>query len=464
MDFSQFLLIVRARKRLILLVLCLTVAVTVVVSLLLPKSYKATSTVLLNYKGVDPVTGITMPGQLMPGYIATQIDIIGSKNVALHVVDSLRLAQSPAVIQQFNEANHGQGTVRDWLADLLLKKLDIVPARESSVVEISFKGADPQFVAAVANAFAEEYQKVSIQLRVDPMKKATTYFSEQTKVLRDAAEAAQSRLSKYQQETGIVSLDNRLDVESNRLNDLSAQLVLAQGQAAEAQSRQRAASGADSPDVASNPLIQNLKVSLSMAQGKLADIAQRLDKNHPQYQSAKAEVDQLRAELEKQTRLTSSSIGSNAQILAQREASIRAALAAQKIKVLELNRTRDELNVLQKDVESAQRAFDATSQRLSQTRIEGSAEQSDIAILNPAVAPNDAYSPKLLLNTLLSLVVGAALGLGIGMLAEMLDRRVRSDMDLTDALGVPVLGVIDWNAKGRGKKKKLLLSRALQLN
>ncbi|MYN17681.1 chain length determinant protein EpsF [Rugamonas sp. FT107W] len=464
MDFSQFLLIVRARKRLILLVLCLTVAVTVAVSLVLPKSYKATSTVLLNYKGVDPVTGITMPGQLMPGYIATQIDIIGSKNVALHVVDSLKLAQSPAVIQQFNEANNGQGTVRDWLADLLLKKLEIVPARESSVVEISFKGADPQFVAAVANAFAEDYQKVSIQLKVEPMRKATAYFSEQTKVLRDAAEAAQSRLSKYQQETGIVSLDNRLDVESNRLNDLSAQLVLAQGQLAEAQSRQRAAAGADSPDVASNPLIQNLKVSLNMAEGKFADISQRLDRNHPQYQSAKAEVDQLRAELEKQTRLTSSSIGSNAQILAQREASIRAALAAQKVKVLELNRTRDELNVLQKDVESAQRAFDATSQRMSQTSIEGQAEQSDIAILNPAVVPSDAYSPKLVLNTVLALVVGTALGLAMGLLAEMLDRRVRSDADLTDALGVPVLGTIDWNAKGRAKKKQPLLSRALQLN
>jgi uncharacterized protein involved in exopolysaccharide biosynthesis len=40
-----------------------------------------------------------------------------------------------------------------------------VPSRESSVVEISFKGSDPQFVAAVANALAEEYQRLSIQLK-----------------------------------------------------------------------------------------------------------------------------------------------------------------------------------------------------------------------------------------------------------------------------------------------------------
>ncbi|SHN38067.1 chain length determinant protein EpsF [Duganella sacchari] len=470
MNFAQFLLILRARKRVILLTLVITVLTTVVVSLLLPKTYKATSSVLLNYKGVDPLTGLTMPGQLLPGYMATQIDIITSKNVALRVVDSLQLAQSPAVIAQFNEAADGKGTVRDWLADLLLKKLDIVPSRESSVVEISFKGSDPQFVAAIANAFAEQYQKVSIQLRVEPLKKASVYFDEQTKLLRDAVEVAQSRLSKYQQEHGIVSLDNRLDVESNRLNDLSGQLVLAQGQLMEANSRQRMAVGSDaleSPDVLSNPLIQNLRAALAAAEAKLAEVGERLDRNHPQYLSAKAEVDKMKVELATQMKATSNSVRNNAQILQQREASLRSALAEQKAKVLELNRTRDEMNVLQKDVESAQHAFDATSQRFAQTKIEGQADQSDIAVLNPATPPIEPASPRLVLNTILSVFLGGFLGLGFGLLAEMLDRRVRSEGDLAEALQAPVLGVIDWNASARrtGGIKKLFSSNSrLRLN
>jgi chain length determinant protein EpsF len=469
MNFTQFFLILRARKKIIFLTLFITVLAAVVISLLLPKTYKATSSVVLNYKGVDPVTGLAMPGQLMPGYMATQIDIISSKNVALRVVDQLKLAASPAVVEQFNQATGGRGSVRDWLADLLLKKLDILPARESSVVEISFKGADPQFVAAVANAFAEEYQKASIQLKVDPMKKASAYFDDQTKLLRDAAEAAQSRLSKYQQENGIVSLDNRLDVESNRLNDLSAQLVMAQGQAMEAASRQRMAmggSGAESPDVAGNPLVQNMKASLSAAQSKFADVAQRLDKNHPLYQSAKAEVDQLRADLATQVAIASKSVGNNAEVLQQREAAIRAALAEQKKKVLELNRTRDELNTLQKDVESAQRAFDATSLRLSQTRIEGQSEQSDISLLNPAVPPIEPSGPRIVLNTLLAIFVGGFLGLSFALIAELIDRRVRSAGDLSDVLEIPVLGVIAWRAPAsqRFRMFNSLLPRRLRLN
>src|SRR5471032_877230 len=308
MNFSQFLLILRARQRVIWITLVIVVVATLAISLILPKTYKGTASVLLNYKGVDTVTGLAMPGQLMAGYMATQIDIISSKNVALHVVDSLKLAQNPAVIAQFNSATGGEGTVRDWLADLLLKKLDIVPSRESSVLEISFKGSDPSFVAAVANAFADEYQKISIQLKVEPMKKASLYFDTQLKLLRDNVELSQNKLSKYQQDHGIVSVDNRLDVESNRLNDLSAQLVLAQGQAMEAHSRQLMASGSngvESPDVASNPLIQNLKVNLGAAEGKLAELSQRLSVNHPQYQSAKAEVEKLRGDLRDQLAVTS---------------------------------------------------------------------------------------------------------------------------------------------------------------
>jgi succinoglycan biosynthesis transport protein ExoP len=153
-----------------------TTLVTVAWATAAAKTYKATASVLLNYKGVDPLTGLTMPGQLLPGYMATQIDIISSKNVALRVVDRCGWRSSPGVVQQFKEATGGKGTVRDWLADLLLKKLEIVPSRESSVVEISFKGADPEFVAAVANAFADEYQKITVQLKTEPDEEGLDLF------------------------------------------------------------------------------------------------------------------------------------------------------------------------------------------------------------------------------------------------------------------------------------------------
>ncbi|MCS0589340.1 chain length determinant protein EpsF [Massilia norwichensis] len=469
MNVHQFLLILLARKKIILTTLLLTVALALGWSLIQGKTYKATASVLLNYKGVDPLTGLTMPGQLLPGYMATQIDIISSKNVALRVVDALHLASSPAVIQQFNEANEGRGSVRDWLADLLLKKLEIVPSRESSVVEISFKGADPAFSAAVANAFADEYEKITVQLKTQPAKKASSYFNEQTKQLRDNLEAAQARLSKYQQEKGIVSLDNnRVDVELSRLNELSAQLVQAQTAAMEGNSRQAAAGSAlTSPDVANNSLIQQMRANLATAEGKFADTSQRYGKNHPQYQAAQAELGKVRAELNAALATVSRSVGANAQVMRQREAELREAVAQQKAKVLELNRARDELGVLLKDLDSAQRAFDAASQRFSQTRIEAQSEQSDISLLNPAVAPTEPSGPRVLLNTLVGILAGTVLGVGLALLLELLNRPVRSPSDVKDMLGIPVLGTIEWKTphrRGGGIRSLMTPRRLLRLN
>jgi succinoglycan biosynthesis transport protein ExoP len=462
MNFTQFLLILRARYKIILLTLFITVATTVVVSLLLPKTYKATTSLVLNYKGIDPVTGLTLPAQLMPGYMATQVDIINSPRIALKVVDDLKLVESPAVNEQFMADTEGKGTIRDWLAGLLLKNLDVVPARESSVLDITFKGADPEFAATVANAFASSYQQISVQLKVEPSQKASGYFNEQINLLRGRLEQAQNRLSTYQQEHGIVNADNRLDIESARLAELSSQLVLAQSQAMEAGSRQRQAQGnaGSSPDVMANPLVQNMKSSLAMAEAKFADTAQKLDKNHPQYQAAKSEVDKLRSNLEEQIRIASSGVAGNARVLQQREADIRAALAAQRAKVMELNAARDELKVLTNDVESAQRAFESVSQRYTQTSMEGQSNQSDIAILNPAIAPILPASPKLLLNILVSIFLGTMLGLGFGMLAELMNRRVRSAEDLVDVLKAPVLGVIEWNPPQH--KRTRFFNRSLQ--
>jgi len=473
MSVQQFFLILFARKKTIVGTLLVVVALAVGFCLMQGKTYKATASVLLNYKGVDPLTGMTMPGQLLPGYMATQIDIIGSKNVALRVVDALRLADNAAVVEQFRAATGGRGSARDWLAELLLRKLEVVPARESSVVEISFKGADPAFAAAVANAFADAYQRITVQLKTDPAKKTAAYFNDQTRQLRDDLEAAQARLSRYQQEKGIVSLDNsRADVELARLNDLSAQLVAAQTAAMEGDSRRSAAgTPLTSPDVANNALIQTMRTNVAVAEGRFADTSQRYGPNHPQYRAARAELDKVRAELNAALATVSGSVGANAQVLRQREAELRDAVARQKAKVLEMNRAHDELGALLKDLDSAQRAFDAAAQRLSQTRIEAQSEQSDVALLNPAVAPTEPSGPRMLLGALVGFLAGTVLGVGLALSLELADRRVRADRDVTDIVGLPVLGTIAWTGPRRrragrmgGLAARLAPRRLLRLN
>jgi len=74
------------------------------------------------------------------------------------------------------------------------------------------------------------------------------------------------------------------------------------------------------------------------------------------------------------------------------------ALDAQKKHVLELTKQHDAINVLKRDVEAAQRAFEGVSTRSMQARLESQSVQTNIAVLNPASLPTEPSSPKFCLT------------------------------------------------------------------
>jgi succinoglycan biosynthesis transport protein ExoP len=119
--------------------------------------------------------------------------------------------------------------------------------------------------------------------------------------------------------------------------------------------------------------------------------------------------------------------------------------------VLELNQQRDELRVLRNDIDIAQRAFETISQRAAQTNIESQNSQTNIAVLNAAAAPNEPSRPRILLNVLVSIFLGTLLGVGLALMLELANRKVRSADDLVDALDLPVLGTIA--SAGRSLKR-----------
>jgi len=443
MNLQQLLLVLRARYKIALFALVATVSVTLAVSLLLPKQYRATATVLLDVKSPDPIAGLMLPGLMMPGYMATQVEIIESDRVAQRVVKVLKLDENPAVRAQWLEATEGNGKLDVWLGQLLRVRLKVRPSRESSVVSIDYTANDPAFAVVIANAFAQAFIDTNIELKVEPAKQYSLWFGEQGRMLRDSQEKAQARLSEHQQKYGIVATDERLDSETAKLNDLSAQLTVVQGQTADAQSKQRSGSAADTlPEVVQNPLILNLKVEIARQEGRLQDTAVNLGKNHPQYQRMTAEIAALKRQLEAETRHITSGFSTSRAVSKEKEAEFRAAIVAQKNKLLELKSQRDQLGVLTRDVDAVQKAYDAVTQRLSQTSLESQSKQTNVSVLTPASTPNVPSSPKILLNTVIAAFLGTLLGLGAAFLLEMLNRRIRSTEDLAEMLQLPVLGVV----------------------
>lgn len=441
MSFHQFISILKARRLVWGGILLLTVATTVVVSLLLPNQYTASSAVVVDVKSPDPIAGIVLQGMMTPSYMATQVDIIQSDRVAQRVLKMLRLDQSPQMREQWQEDTDGAGSFDAWLAERLQKKLEVKPQRESNVINVAYTAVDPQFAAVVANAFVKAYIDTSLELRVEPAKQFATMFEEQLKQARNSLEAAQSKLSEYQRQKGIVATDERMDVENARLLELSSQLVALQSQSADSRSRKQQA-GANSPEVLSNMVVASLKADLSRQEAKLKELSATLGSAHPQVRELQANIAELRSKMEGEINRVTGSVTINNTVNQSREAQIRAALDAQRDKILKMKVQRDEASVLLKDVESAQKSYDAVQARLTQSSLESQSNQTNVSLLKVASPPPEPSSPRIILNTILSLFLGALLASGIVMGIELNDRRLRSVEDVSAALGQLVLGVV----------------------
>jgi len=440
----QFLSILGARWKIALAVLLATVAATLGLSLVMPKTYTATSSILVDVRSPDPIFVLMFQGQLVSGYMATQIDIMTSDSVSRRVVHDLKLADSPGVREQWRESTGGQGDVESWYALTVEKYLSVVPARESSVLTVTYKAGDPQTAATIANGFVKAYMDTTVELRNDPAKRYSTFFDARAKELREKLDAAQGKLADYQKKNGIITTDDRLDIETQRLNELSTQLVTLQALAAESESRNAQARSQSErmSEVLSNPVIGSLKAEVSRQQARLGELNSRLGENHPAVQEAKANLAELRSRLSTEVSRVSGSVGVGNSVNRAREAEVRSLLEAQRSKLLKMRGQRDEVTALQRDVDAAQKAYDAVVQRLNQSSLESQTTATSVSVLTPAVPPAEPSSPKIVLNTLFSVVIGIALAIVAALLMEWMDRRVRTTEDVVTALDLPMLGVL----------------------
>ncbi len=445
MTFTQLLTILWARRQLLVLTVIGVVLVAWLAWLIMPKSYVAATSVVINVRADDPLTGATPNLPSTAAMLATQKDVIASRAVALRVTDMLRLPTDETAAAAANLPAH---TREDW-ANGLLGKLSVRPVAESSVVRILVEDADPKFAAEVANAFAEAYMQASLDLRLDPARRQSVWFEEQLTRLRGVVEDRRQKLSEYQRTHGIVATTERMDVENARLEELSRQLLDAQRKSQETGARVRQstqAMGSDRlsevPEVMGNSLLQGLKGDLIRAEGRLAELSERYGNNHPQYIAASAEIDSIRQKIAAEIARVRGSIEQTAQISQRELADLQGAYDRQKQHILELTRQRDELSVQDREVQTAQAAYDAALQRASQLGLESQLNQTSVAVLDSALPPQSPAGMGLVTTTALSLVFGALLGAALALMLEMIDRRVRDGDELVSVAGLEVLGEV----------------------
>ncbi|MEN9452375.1 MAG: hypothetical protein RLZZ369_1434, partial [Pseudomonadota bacterium] len=273
----------------------------------------------------------------------------------------------------------------------------------------------------------------------------------------------ESKLATMQKEKGIVVTDERLDVEMARLSELSSQITGLRMLKAESGSRSSVAQNNPDrvQDVLNNAVVSGLKTDLARQEGKLEELSSRYGDAHPQVLETRANIESLKQKIRQETSKVTSSVALNNNVNTSRESQAQRAYDEQRTRILKLKDDRSEIQVLEREVESAQRIYESIQSRLSQTNLESNSNQAGVYLLSPATEPTKHSSPRTLINLIVAATFGTFLAVIVALAIEMFNPRVRGAIDITQALDLPVIGVLPSpNTKG----PRLSLSRRFGSN
>lgn len=456
MDLSQFLLALRARRKAFIIALAATIVTAIAVALIVPKKYVATATVLVDYRDEQTMSPMRITAQERTTYMQTQVDLLTSNRVATQVARDLKLAQRPETREAWEKDTGGAGSIDEWIGAMLLEKLE-VETTISNLLLVHFSSDDASRAAAIANGFVKTYLEMVLQLRTAPTREAAGWFDEQLKTLRAQMSQSQAKLNAYQKAKGILVEDARVDVESARLSELSTQLLAARNAHYEAVARHKNATellagGASLdvlPELLANVHLNALKLDLGRVEARLEQEGAVLGPNHPQYLRTSAEVQGLRDRLRAEAKKVVAGLGNAVQQTRKREQELQAAMDAQNQRLYSIKDFRVEMAAMTRDIEAAQRSYDAVLTRYMTSKVDATAKQTNVLMLAPASEPVKPAHPKVGLIAALSVMLGTLLAAGIVYVLETLDRRVRSRSDLEARLAVPSLGRLSkWQPTG----------------
>ncbi|WP_342657316.1 Wzz/FepE/Etk N-terminal domain-containing protein [Sphingomonas sp. NY01] len=432
----------KARWKLIVAVLIATLVLAGIWLTTVQRTYVATASLLFDDRGPNPALQDNPQQQDDRSMLGTQADIIRSDAVARRVARNERLVRNPELRTRWLEEGKGEGSFENWIVTDLLAHLEVAPGKDTNVLAVRFRASDPTFAARMANSFARNFVTMRLQISTDTAKQYATWFQSRTDEVRRNLEAAQGKVTDFQRSHGLID-GNVLALESDRLNALSGQLANAESSAADLRSR-AGSRVSESPDVQQTAVVGMLRQQIAANDAKVSQLAATHGDSHPLLVAARSELEVLRARLASETSAASQSVRVASSAAATREAQLSGLVAQQRARMMQMTGYQSQLEALQNDVATAQKAYDNVTQRLNLMRLQSGLPTTNAQQIDRATAPLLPASPNVPLLLLFATLGGLALGVIAAMLAEWSRPLVRTAGGLIDATGVPVVGSFNF--------------------
>jgi uncharacterized protein involved in exopolysaccharide biosynthesis/Mrp family chromosome partitioning ATPase len=471
--FRQLLNILSRRTRLFALTVAAMLALGIIITAMQPRVYEASSVVLLrNYdQKLEQRVTKSEDDQEMRGDadVSTEIQVIGSMDMADRVARSLRLVENPA----FNPYLDPQPSLIGRLLGQSIEPVDLkklTPAErqemEASIarlvrsglsvqrigtsysVAIIYNSRDPALAAQIANAYATEYVQSQITSKQHTTDEATSFLAKKVEELRHQATADFAAVQAYRVRNGLLS-NSATALAEQDISVYNQQTATARAEAAADVARlntalaqlRRGSSGDDVGEALDSPVVSSLRTQRAQIGARVADLSARYGSRHPELLRAKEELASVDGQIQEEIDRVISNLEAKSAVSRQRLGSLNSSLGQAEGELAQNNTALVALDDLQRRSEASQGLYESYLGRYRELMAGSGTEQSEARLLTEAIPPYLPSSPRVMLNLALALLLGLVMGVVAAIAAEMQYKGLTTAADVEKRLGLPYLGL-----------------------
>lgn len=390
------------------------------------------------------LSGVTMDNSMSSEDLNTILKTFINPTTAKMVVEKLHLTEKPYFLDN-GRRNASEGEIVGYL--LGNTKASIVAGTKLLLVSVDFH--DPNMSMELANAMAEEGIAWDSDQRAAALRLNVKYLEDEVKQLESNLTESEKKLTDYMRDLGIISIDQDLNIESDKLRDLNMRSIEAHAKRVQLESSFKeiqdfrkdpnALLGIES--IRSAPGVATLINRVDDLKGNLARLSKRYRPGNPFMIQAETELAEVEASLRRQVLDVALGIEASLAVARSNEAGISAEKEKQEQKVIKISEESIPSNVLRRQVETDRLAYEAAlkkrNEELSQTR-------SQLVTMQISAPAGPGYMVSL--STSKMVLIGAfggfCLGLGIIFLIAQFDKSLKTVEAAEKALKLPVLAAV----------------------
>ncbi len=434
---AQILAMMNAHRAISVIIACAVLATGVVITKLLPKTYTATATLVVNNNVSDPLAGKNADLGTEVGFMPTEMQLIQSPLVLFRVIDQLKLTQLP---EYTAGCKGGTAALRDCVLDRLTRDLTIDSGAQGSLLmNVTAAAHDPDLAAQIANSVADNYLDSERQRVEAPERERARRYAQQLAELESKVHQAQRQMAEFRQTTGVADLGAQTTAEEEILKGLQKKLDDAQSARRTAEVKAMGDPTVSASTIASDS-VRQLKAQLASEELQLAQLTPTLGANHPKIRELNAQIASTRGAIAEEIETLSHSNSADITASHELEHKLLAAIQAQNAKVLAIRKLRDEGNQYVLALESAQSVYKRALDGYDQIMFASTGNYNYVNLVTHALRPQVSSGPNKKKLAMMAAVTGLVLGIGIPFAYELLlNRRIRCTDDLERTLGIRVL-------------------------